>query len=82
MTSKMKATSKMKTTSIGKQPKYEDMEFHMIDMIYATLSMRTQTEKTTFSCKDDWGKSLHAYWSGAKELVKNQDHTWPELTQP
>ena len=21
--------------------------------------MRAQTEKTTFSCKDDWGKSLH-----------------------
>ena len=45
------------------------------------LPMREQTEKTTFSCKDDWGKSLHLYWSAAEELVKNQDHTWPELTQ-
>ena len=32
--------------------------------------MRTQTEKTTFSCKDDEGKSLHVYWSGGKGLVK------------
>ena len=29
------------------------MEFHMINMIYAPLSMRAQIEKTTFSCKDD-----------------------------
>ena len=27
-------------------------------------------------------KSLHVYWSGAKELIKNQDLTLPELTQP
>ena len=38
--------------------------------------------KTTFSCKEDWGKSLHVYWSGAKVFVKNQDRTRPELTQP
>ena len=44
--------------------------------------MRTQTEKTTFSCKDDWGKSLHVYWSGGKGHVKNQNRTRPELTQP
>ena len=30
-----------------------EMEFHMIDMIYAALPMGAQTEKTTFSCKDD-----------------------------
>ena len=30
-----------------------EMEFHMINIIYAALSIRAQTEKTTFSCKDD-----------------------------
>ena len=30
-----------------------EMEFHMINMIYAALPMREQTENTTFSCKDD-----------------------------
>ena len=44
--------------------------------------MQAQTEKTTFSCKDDQGKSLHVYWSGAKGLVKSQGRTRPELTQP
>ena len=44
--------------------------------------MRAEAEKTIFSCKDDLGKSLHVYRSGAKELVKNQDRTRPELTQP
>ena len=29
------------------------MEFHMINITYAALHMRAQTEKTTFSCKDD-----------------------------
>ena len=29
------------------------MEFHIINIIYAALHMRAQTEKTTFSCKDD-----------------------------
>ena len=54
----------------------------MINMIYVALPMCTQTEKTTFSCKDDWGKSLHVYWSGGKGHVKNQNRTRPELTQP
>ena len=58
------------------------MEFHMISITYAALPMRTQTEKTTFSCKDDWGKSLHVYGSGGKGHVKNQNGTRPELTQP
>ena len=44
--------------------------------------MRAQTEMTTFSCKDDWGKFLHVCWSGGKGLVKNQDRARPELTQP
>ena len=30
-----------------------EMELHMINIIYAALPMREQTEKTTFSCKDD-----------------------------
>ena len=51
-------------------------------MIYAALPMRAQTEKTTFSCKDDWGKSLHVCWSGGKGLVKKQDRARSELTQP
>ena len=70
-----------KTNKVDKTEQVE-MEFHMIDIIYAALPMGAQTEKTTFSCKDDKGKSLHVYWSGAKGLVKNQDRTRPELTQP
>ena len=31
-----------------------EMEFHIINIIYAELSMRAQSEKTTFSCKDDY----------------------------
>ena len=31
-----------------------EMDFHMINIIYAALPMRAQTEKTTFSCKDDY----------------------------
>ena len=30
-----------------------EMEFHMTNIIYAALSMRAQTGKTRFSCKDD-----------------------------
>ena len=47
----------------------------MIDIIYAALPMRAQTEKTTFTCKDDQGKSLHVYWSGAKGLVNKHKET-------
>ena len=32
--------------------------------------------------KDDKGKFLHVYWSGAKGLIKNQDRTRSELIQP
>ena len=28
------------------------------------------------------GQILHVYWSGGKGLLKNQDRTLPELTQP
>ena len=51
----------------------------MIDIMYVVLPMRAQTEKTTASCKDDSGKSLHVYWGGGKGLVKNQDCTVPSL---
>ena len=44
--------------------------------------MHAQTEKMTFSCKDEYGKYLLIHWSGGKGLVKNQDSTRPELTQP
>ena len=56
------------------------MTFHLD--IYAALPMREQTEKITFASKDDKGKFLHVNWSGAKGLIKNQDRTRPELTQP
>ena len=37
-----------------------EMEFHMIDIIYAALPMGAQTEKTTFACKGDLAK-LYMY---------------------
>ena len=35
------------------------MEFHMMNIIYAALSISAQTEKTTFSCKDDGTLTKH-----------------------
>ena len=35
------------------------MEFHMIDILYPALSMHTETEKTTFSGKDDCTLRMH-----------------------
>ena len=37
------------------------MEFHVINMMYTALPMRTQTEKTTFSCKDDCILTKHTW---------------------
>ena len=37
------------------------MEFHLINIICAALSIRAQTEKTKFLCKDDWYKALDIY---------------------
>ena len=34
--------------------------------------MCAQTEKTTFSCKDNSCKALHIYWSGGKGLVHSR----------
>ena len=36
-----------------------EMELHMINIIYAALPMRAQTEKTAFSCKDDCTLTKH-----------------------
>ena len=44
------------------------MKFHMIDIIYVALPVRAQTEKTTFSCKDDEGKFYMYIGVGAKDL--------------
>ena len=33
------------------------MEFHMLNVMYAALPMCAQTEKATFSCKDDYCKA-------------------------
>ena len=35
------------------------MEFHMINITYAALHVRAETEKTTFSCKDDCTLKKH-----------------------
>ena len=35
------------------------MEFHIIDMIYAALSICAQADKTIFSCKDDCTLTKH-----------------------
>ena len=61
------ATRQLMSNRICYQMSKPKMEFHLIDIIYAALSMRTQTEKTTFSCKDDftyileWSKG-HVHW--------------------
>ena len=51
-----------------------EMEFHMIHIMYLALTKPAQTEKTTFSCKDDYGKSLHICWNGARELYFDKAH--------
>ena len=35
-------------------PEIPEVEYQMINMMYAALPICTQTEKTTFSCKDDF----------------------------
>ena len=49
----MTATPKLMLNWKWYQASKPEMEFHMIDIIYAALSIRAQTEKTTFSCIDD-----------------------------
>ena len=36
-----------------------DMEFHMMNIIYAALSISAQAKKMTFSCKDDCTLTKH-----------------------
>ena len=36
-----------------------EMEFHMINVTYVALHMHAETEKTTFSCKDDCTLTKH-----------------------
>ena len=38
-----------------------EMEFHMINIIHEALPMFAQTEKTTFSCKDDCKWTRHTW---------------------
>ena len=38
-----------------------EMEFNIINMMYAALPRRAQTEKTTFSCKDDCILTKHTW---------------------
>ena len=38
-----------------------EMEFYMINMMYAALPMRTQTENITFSCKDNSTLRKHTW---------------------
>ena len=39
----------------------QEMEFHMINVIYAALPKHTQTEKTTFSLKEDCTLTNHTW---------------------
>ena len=56
---KMKTTSTVTATPLlmfnrkWYQASKPEMEFHMINITYVALHMHAQTEKTTFSCKDD-----------------------------
>ena len=56
-----------------------EMEFHMINIIYAEFSIRAQTEKTTFSCKDDCTLTKHTgRWTfSAKDFKILLCHTPP-----
>ena len=38
-----------------------EMEFHMMNIIYAALSISAQAKKTTFSCKDDCTLTKHKW---------------------
>ena len=57
------------------------MEFHMIESICGIAHARTNRKDDIFMQRR-LGQILHVYWSGGKGLVKNQDRTRPELTQP
>ena len=50
------------------------MECHMIHEIYMLSPMHPQTEKMTFSCKDEYGKSLQIYWSNPVVYYRTKYH--------
>ena len=49
----MTATPQLMLNRKWYQASKPEMEFHMINMLYAVLPLRARTEKTTFSCKDN-----------------------------
>ena len=59
------------------------MEFHMMNIIYAALSISAQTEKTTFSCKDDctWTKHTGRWIYSAKDFEIPLCRILPFLSQ-
>ena len=50
------------------------MEFHMLNITCMALHMRVQTEKTTFSCKDDQGKFYMYIGVGSRDLFIDKAH--------
>ena len=66
----MTATPQLMLNQKRNQASKLDMEFHMINIINAALSIRAQTEKTTFS-----SETLHIHWSGVRDLYIDEAHT-------
>ena len=52
--SKMTATPQLMLSRKLYQVSKPEMEFHMINIIYAALPMCAQTVNMTFPCKDDY----------------------------
>ena len=46
------------------------MEFHMINITYAALHVHAETEKKTFSCKDDCTLTKHT----ALDIFRSSGH--------
>ena len=55
----MTATPQLMLSRKWYQASKLEMEFHMIDILYAALSIHAQTEETTLSCKDDCTLTKH-----------------------
>ena len=53
----MTATPQLMLNQKLYQASKPEMKFHMKNVIYAALSIRAKTEKTSFSCKDDIDKA-------------------------
>ena len=52
------ATQQMMLSLKCYQVSKPEIEFHIMNIMYAELHMRTHTENTSFSCKDNWCKAL------------------------